>query len=185
MPDIPTNEPASARAGDTWRWTRASADYPAGTWTLKYRFRHPTLSGFEIVAGSSGSDHYVNVAAATTAAYGAGAWTWTAWVESGSEKFTLASGSMQIEPDYRTADATTPLDDRTHAAKTLAALEAWIEGGDLAVAEYEIMGRRMRYIPITDLMKLRSRYQQEVRAEEAARKLARGEGLGRRIQFRI
>jgi hypothetical protein len=186
MADIPTSEPASARAGDTWRWTRSLTDYPAGTWTLKYRFRNATLAGFEIVAGASGTDHDVNVAAATSAGYGAGTYTWTAWVEGGtSEKYTVGGGTMEVEPDYRAAAAGAMLDDRTHAKKMLDSIEAWLESKDPAVAEYEIAGRRMKYIPIGELMQLRIRYRQEVAAQEAAKKLARGQGVGRRIQFRV
>lgn len=185
MADIPTTEPAALRAGDTWRWQRTLADYPASTWTLKYRFRSATLAGFEIVAGASGDVHDITAAAATSAGYSAGRYNWTAWVESGSEKFTVAEGEMVVQPDYRAAAAAALLDDRSHARKMLAALEAWLESRDPAVAEYEIAGRRMRYVPIAELMKLRSRYQQEVAGEDAKAKLARGEHAGRRIQFRI
>ena len=55
------------------------------------------------------------------------------------------------------------LDARTHAEKTLEAIEAWIENHDPAVAEYEIAGRRMKYIPIDQLLKMRDQYRREVR----------------------
>jgi hypothetical protein len=184
MADIPDTEPAQLRAGDTWKWTRSLSDYPAGTWTLKYRFKN-AAGGFELVATASGTDHLISILAATTAAYAAGSYSWQAWVESGAEKYTVDSGVCEVQPDYRAASAATALDDRTHAAKMLDAIEAWLESRDPGVAEYEIAGRRMKYIPATELLKLRSRYRAEVNAEEAARKLAAGEGIGRRIQFRI
>lgn len=185
MPDIPSTEPSALRAGDTWKWTRTLADYPAPTWTLKYRFKHPTAAGFEIVASASGTDHSITLAAADSGKT-AGTYSWIAWVEGGSsEKYTVGEGVVEITADYRSGAATTVLDDRTHAAKVLAAIEAWIEGRDMAVAEYEIAGRRMKYIPIADLVKLRNRYRQEVATEEAQRKLAAGLGTGRRIQVRI
>ena len=184
MADIPDNEPASLRIGDTWQWTRTLADYPAGTWTLKYRFKSAS-GGFEIVASASGTVHSVTVAAATTATYTAGSYTWIGWVESGTEKFTVDTGNAELLPDYRAGLSTVALDDRSHAKKMVDAIEAWLESRDPAVAEYEIAGRRMKYIPIGDLIKLRSRYQSELSAEENAAKLARGEGIGRKIQFRI
>ncbi len=181
--DIPANEPSSLRAGDTWKWTRTLADYPAGTWTLKYRFKNAT-SYVEIVAGTSGTDHSVSVAAATTAAYVAGSYTWMAWVEGGtSEKYTVDTGTLEVDPDYRASTAA--YDGRSHARKMLDAIEAWLEARDPAVAEYEIAGRRMKYIPIAELVKLRNRYGLEVRNEEAAAAIAKGEGLGRKIQFRV
>ena len=180
---IPTNEPASLRAGDTWKWTRTLADYPAGTWTLKYRFKNAT-SYFEIVAAASGTDHAVEEAATTTAAIAAGAYTWMAWVEGGSsEKYTVDTGTLTVDPDYRATTAA--YDGRSHARKMLDAIEAWLEARDPAVAEYEILGRRMKYIPPAELVKLRNRYLTEVSAEDARDKLAKGEGLGRRIQFRF
>ena len=183
--DIPTNEPAELRAGDTWKWTRTLADYPASAWTLKYRFKSPT-AGFEITASASGDDYSITVTAATTAAYAAGTYTWIAWVEGGtSEKYTVDTGVVTIDADYRSGTATAGLDDRSHARKTLAAIESWIESRNPGVAEYEIAGRRMKYIPVADLLKLRQHYKAEVSAEEAAEAIRNGLGTARRIQFRL
>lgn len=184
MTDIPTTEPTRLRAGDTWKWTRSLADYPAPAWTLKYRMKSASR-GFEIVAAASGSDHAVTVSSATSAAIVADAYTWIAWVESGTEKYTVAQGALTVDPDYRASGAAVGIDARSHARKMLAAIEAWLESRDPGVAEYEVSGRRMKYHALGDLIKLRIRYQQEVASEEAAERLARGEGLGRRVQFRV
>lgn len=183
MSNIPNQEPDSLRVGDTWRWTRALADYPAGTWTLKYRFKNSS-TGFEIVATASGTDHDITVAAATTAAYTAGAYTWISWVESGSEKYTVDSGNCELLPDYRSGLATVALDDRSHAVKMVAQIETWLESHGDGVAEYEIAGRRMKYDK-AGLIKLLNQYKLRVQAEENAAKIARGEGIGRKIQFRV
>ena len=181
--DIPTNEPQSLRAGDTWKWTRTLADYSAPTWVLKYRFKNAT-SYFEITAAASGSDHAVTITAATTATYAAGTYTWMAWVEGGSsEKYTVDTGTLTVDPDYRSSTAA--YDGRSHARKMLDAIESWIENHDPAVAEYEIAGRRMKYIPIPELIAMRSRYKTEVQSEDNAAAIAKGEGLGRKIQFRV
>ncbi len=182
MADIPDNEPLSARAGDTWKWTRTLADYPAPTWVLKYRFKNAT-GYFEITAAASGTDHAVTVTAATTAAYVPGTYTWMAWVEPGAEKYTVDTGTLVVDPDYRASTAA--YDGRSHARKMLDAIEAWLEARDVAVAEYEIAGRRMKYIPIPELIALRSRYKLEVQALANADLIAKGEGLGRKIQFRV
>ena len=183
--EIPTSEPGALRAGDTWKWTKTVADYPASAWTLKYRFKSPS-AGFEITASASGDDYAVTVSAATTAAYASGTYSWIAWVEGGtSEKYTVDTGIVEIDPDYRSGTATAALDDRSHARKTLAAIESWIESRNPGVAEYEIAGRRMKYIPVSDLIKLRQVYKSEVAAEDAADAIANGTGVGRRIQFRI
>lgn len=186
MSTIPDNEPAALRAGDTWRWTRSLSDYPAPGWVLKYRFKTSAATGFEITASASGSDHSVSESDAITAGYTAGRYTWQAWVEGGSsEKYTVDEGTIEVLPDYRSGTAATALDDRSHARKMLDAIEAWLESRDMAVAEYQIAGRQMKYIPAAELIKLRSRYRLEVQAEESAARLARGEGIGRKIQFRV
>lgn len=183
MSTIPDNEPASLRCGDTWQWSRTLSDYPAGTWTLKYRFKS-AASGFEVVAAASGTDHLATVSAATSGGYTAGRYTWMAWVESGAEKFTVDSGTIELLPDYRSGAATVALDDRSHARKMLDQIETWLESHGDGVAEYEIAGRRMKYDK-AGLIKLHNKYQSAVAAEEAAAKLARGEGSGRKIQFRM
>jgi len=92
---------------------------------------------------------------------------------------------MAVDADYRSGTATAALDDRSHARKTLAAIESWIESRNPGVAEYEIAGRRMKYIPVADLLKLRQSYKTEVAAEEAAEAIRNGLGTSRRIQFRL
>ncbi len=186
MPEIDTTEPRHLRAGDTWKWQRTLPDYPATTWTLKYRFKHPTAAGFEISATSSGDDYAITVPAATTTTYAPGAWTWQSWVEGGTaEKYTVGAGQLTIEPDYRSGVTTNVLDDRSHARKTLAAIESWIESRNPGVESYKIAGREMRYIPMTDLLKMRQLYKVEVDSEDAAALLADGIAMPRRIQFRI
>ncbi len=77
------------------------------------------------------------------------------------------------------------LDDRSHARKVLDAIEAFIEGNDLQAAAVVIGERQIRNIPIPELLKLRQRYLQEVAVEDQKAAIARGEGIGRRIQFRM
>jgi len=184
--DIPTTEPSALRIGDTWKWTKTLADYPATSWTLKYRFKS-AAGGFEITASTAGTDYSITVAAATTAAYTAGAYSWMAWVEGGSsEKYTVDTGTATLDPDYRNGTAAAAFDDRTHARTVLDAIEAMIEGrASKDQQEYEIAGRRLRRMPIADLLKFRQHYKAEVDSQAAAEAIANGLGTGRRIQFRI
>jgi hypothetical protein len=175
---IPTTEPSSLRAGDTWAWTRTLDDYPAPTWTLKYRFKNAS-TGFEIVATASGSDHAVSVAASTTSGYTRGDYTWVAWVESGAEKYTVDQGNAEILVDYRTATVTTGVDDRSHAKKTLDAIEAVIEGrATKDQMKYTIAtssgSRTLELTPYPDLVRLHSRYSRMVAGELAAERLRNG-----------
>lgn len=183
--DIPTAEPTAARAGDTWKWTKSLADYPASTWTLKYYFKSST-SGFSVTATASGDDHSVTVAAATTAAYTAGNYRWIASAESGSEKFTVDEGTLEVQKDYRGVSASTGVDDRSHARIVLDAIKAVIEGrASKDQEEYTIAGRSLKRTPITTLLKMRQHYETEAKAEANAEAIADGTGKGGRIQFRI
>lgn len=180
---IPTTEPAQLRAGDTATWTKTLADYPASAgWVLSYDLvKSGTRINFS--ASASGDDHLVSVSAATTAGWTAGDYQWAAKVTKAGEVYTVATGAVEILANFTTA--TTGLDARSHARKTLDAIEAWIEGRDIGVAEYEIAGRRMKFIPISDLIVLRDRYRREVASETAAARVAAGLPTTNKLQVRI
>lgn len=181
---VPTNEPQQLRAGMTWVWTKSIPDYPAQTWTLTYWFKQLAASGakFSIVASASGADHSVAVAAATTASYTAGEYSWAAVASSGDEAYEVDKGTLTILPRYN-ADAA--LDDRSHARKVLAAIEAVIEGrASKDQEEYTIANRSLKRTPIADLMSLRDKYRAEVYAEEQADLARNGQG-GRQVQWRL
>lgn len=189
MADILTTEPTSIRAGDTWAWTRSLSDYPAPTWTLKYRFRHPSNAGFEIVASASGTDHAVSVAAATTTGYTAGTYAWLAWVENGATKTSVDEGRLEVKPDYRSGLAAATYDARSDARIVYEALiaeyKARAAAGRGFVGEYEIAGRRMRFANAADMIKAINFWAGQVRAEDAAADLANGTGSGRVIGVRF
>jgi hypothetical protein len=180
---IPTTEPAQLRAGDLATWTKSLADYPASAgWVLSYAL---VKSGTRITfsASASGDDHLVAVPAATTASWAAGTYTWAARVTKTTEIYTVATGTFDILPDI--AAAVSGLDARSHAVKTLEALETWLESHDPAVAEYEIAGRRMKYIPVGELLKLRDAYRREVSVENTATRLAAGLPARNKLQVRL
>lgn len=165
----PTNEPIELRAGDTWEWRRDDlTEYPATTWSLKYRFKN-AAGGFEVTAAADGSAFAISVAAATTAGYAAGVYDWYAWVQSGAVQKTVDEGKLTVKPDFRSGAATAAFDARSHARKTLEAIEAVIEKrATLDQQAYAINGRSLQRTPIADLIKLRSIYRLEVKREEAA-----------------
>lgn len=177
--EVPTIEPESFIAGDTWRWTRTLADYPASTWTLTYRARSRE-SSFEITATASGADHSVTVAKATTAAYKAGIYAWTAQVTDGTTRTTVASGLWTVAPDPANTGA--GLDPRSHARRVLEAVEAVLEGrATKDQEEYAINGRSLKRESRETLLKFRNQYRGEVRAEELAAAAAKGKGGGKLV----
>jgi len=155
-------EPTSIRAGDSAIWTISDPDYPAGAgWALTYTFIN-VAGKFSIASTASGDSHAVHVLPAVTALYAAGDYAWQCVASDGTDAVTIRTGTITVIASFAAA---TTLDARSFAQKTLAALEAWIENHDQGVAEYEIAGRRMKYIPITDLLKLRDQFKNEVRRQ--------------------
>lgn len=180
---IPTTEPATLRAGDTATWTKSLSDYPASAgWVLSYAL---TKTGTRITfsATASADDHLVVVTAATTAAWVVGNYSWAARATLAGAVHTVATGTVEILPDI--AALTGGTDARSHAAITLDALEAWIEGRNMGVAEYEIAGRRLKTIPIPDLLVLRDRYRRDVQSEIAATRAGAGLPSRNKLQVRF
>lgn len=181
MPPIPTLEPASLNAGDTAKWLKSLPDYLAGEgWALSYELVN---AGQRITfnATAQGDDFLVQVAATTTAAWAPGDYDWRSKVSRTGEVFTVGSGRISVAPTFGTA-----VDARSHARKTLDAIEATLEGrATSSTAEYEIAGRRLKHIPIPELLTLRDRYRQEVVAEDTAARIQAGLGNPGRIYVRF
>lgn len=184
MAHIPTSEPVKLNAGDTWRWTRALPDYPADAWVLKYRLKSAT-GGVEFTAVADGAVHSIAVSAGVTEDVAPGRYQWQAWVEAGDLRVTVGRGDVEVLPNLRGNEPGTSLDARTHARRTLDAIEAVLESrASMDQMAYAINGRSLSRTPIADLLKLRRLYADEVRAEEAGRRLAAG-GRGVRSRLRI
>ena len=157
-----TTEPASICAGDSASWLLSLADYPAGQgWSVQYDLVNAS-GRITLTSAAEGDSHRITKTPAQTVAYAPGAYAWQKRVKNGTDAYTIGTGSIDILPDLATAAV---FDTRTFAEKTLAALEAWIENHDPGVSEYEIAGRRMKYIPVAELLKLRSQFALEVRRQ--------------------
>lgn len=181
----PTTEPASLVAGDTILWQKSLPAYPAGVWTLKYRLIN-AAGKIDITATASGTDHRVSVAAATTAGWAAGVYTWQAFVEAGGERYTVGSGQLTIKPNL--AAQAGGFDARSTAKKALddtrTALATWIASSG-QITEYEIAGRRMKYASLADIEGRIRLLEREVAREQAAEKLASGLPAGNRVLVRF
>lgn len=163
---IPNSPPRTLRAGDTVTWRRTLEHYPASEGgTLSYVL---VRSGSQIVfsATADGDDYLVEVPAATTATWTTGSYAWQERLSNSGAVYTLSTGIVDVLPNL--SAATSGLDTRTHAQKTLDAIEAWLENGNITAAEYQIGDRQIKAISITDLLILRDRYRREVQASAGA-----------------
>ena len=176
-----TTEPSTIVAGDTAKWLRSLDDYPATAgWVLTYTLVS-VAQRYTFSAAASGTDHLVTVAATTTAAWVAGSYSWRAQATKAGEVYTVGSGTLTVKPSFEAAT-----DGRSHARKTLDAIESVIEGRATSeVSDYTIGGRQLRYIEVPQLLALRDRYRAEVLREDAAQRAAAGLPDQRRVFVRF
>ena len=181
-----TIEPTRAIAGDTVSWRKTLADYPASAgWVLAYVLLSAT-SRIAITSTADGADHVVAVAAATSAGYAAGAYTWVATVTKGAERYTIGQGSLQVAPNLA-ASGTETFDARTSARKALDAVNIALEsyGNKAYLQAYEINGRKQQFHTPGEFLSFRSKLQAEVAREENAARLAAGLGSGNLVGVRF
>lgn len=162
--------------GDTLDFTLSVPGYSAADgWTLKYRLI-PRVSGtaIAITSTASGAQHRVLVAAATTAAWAAGAYSWTAYVENGAgASHTWRTGSITLLADPRVTNA--PVDLRSDAEIALAAAEAALAAWTPTTRSYTIGGRSMTFSSADEIRPILNYWKAKVQAER--RKAALDAGL--------
>ena len=168
------SEPISITAGDTVAWTTPLEAYPAPVWTLKYAFRN-SAAGFDVVSSAAGAEHSVSLSANTTKTYKPGVYHYQAYVvNEAGDRHTVGTGALTVKADLASAAS---FDGRTHARRTLDAIEATLEGRATAdQLKFEIAGRKLERTPIGELLRFRDLYRAEVLREEAAERIAKGLG---------
>ena len=170
MSTTATTPPRQMQAGDTLSWRVTLADYPASQgWALAYRL--VPMSGATPItfsATSSGNDHVISIAAATSAAWAAGAYTLIGTVTKAAERYSVYQASHTVLPNLAVS---TGYDARSHARKMLTAIEAALEGQatteQLSLIEISVYSRGQKHDKGL-LIKARNQYAIEVRREEAA-----------------
>lgn len=171
-------------AGDTLNFTTTTPGYSAADgWVLKYRLVSRTVGGAAITltGTAEGEAHRVQASATATAAWVAGTYGWSAWVEKAGEKYTVQDGQILVKPDPRTVAAGT--DTRSQARRALddarTALAAWTP----TMRRYRIGDREREFSSTADVIKLIAHLEREVEAED--RLAGRVVKPGRRIYSRI
>ncbi len=185
----PTIEPYELIAGDTLKFDKTVVDYtPGNGWSLTYSFRSNTGTGFDISAtGNNAAGNYsVTVAASTTAGYTAGVYAWQAYVTKSGERYLVDSGKLVIKANLNALATSATTDQRTHARVMVETIRSVLEGrAGSDVESYNIGGRSINKIPITELADLLQRYEDKLKAEEGLRKTKDGRGTGRLIKARF
>jgi hypothetical protein len=169
--ETPTSEPTVVRAGDTWKWRKNAGDHtPAAGWMLKYAFHNmgsASASNTRLLktatANADNVNWDVNVLASDTAPLLPGNWKWQAFVEKGTERYTIDVGTLFVEPDLNAAAAGS---QQSQNEKMLTAIQSVLSGrATNDIESYQIAGRAVNKIPIAELVKLENMYIAKVRAE--------------------
>lgn len=174
-------EPTTFRAGDSVSWTLSlPARAPSDGWALHYRLLWPTGTAVDISTTGAGDDYTVSLTAANTADWAAGAATLVSWLTRNTDRETLGQQAVTILPDLTTA---ANFDSRTRNQKALdaarTALETYLTGGRMHVAEYEIAGRHMKFRSADEIRDLIQFYERECAKERAALAILQGGTPGR------
>ena len=132
---------------------------------------------------ASGDLHLVTLSATVTAAYHADSYYFEGYATLSGQRFKIASGQITVTQNI-TVDNN--YDARSHARKTLAAIQAVIEGrASIDQQEYTIGNRSLKRTPIADLLVLLSKYETLVKSEDNALALAQGRPTKNRILVRF
>lgn len=176
MPHIPD----SFTAGTTLAFSVALTAYPPPDWSLTLLLRGPEQR--DLTSNPDGTVHAFSVSAVDSAGWAAGAYWYSLRATDGTEVHEVETGTLTVSPDL--AEVGAEYDGRGHAEKVLEAIEAVIEGrASKDQDSYRINNRELRRTPISQLLKLRDVYRQEVRRARAAR---RGRNtLGRQVLARF
>lgn len=103
-----------------------------------------------------------------TAPTTAGTYAYAIAAHNPSGKYLIATGKVTVQKDPATVDANADL--RSHAERTLSAIEAVIENRATKDQQsYSIAGRTLSRTPIADLLLLRTKYRDEVAREQNRR----------------
>jgi hypothetical protein len=168
VPDPLSCEPSSITAGETVAWTRVSTDYPpGGAYTLRTYLRG--AGSLDLTGEASNGAWLFTVTSAASSDLPAGRHDSITYAESGTgtalARYLVDRRTVQVLPNLVIAQKG---DRITHAARTLAMIEAVIEGRVTDDVEAYTMpdGRQVTAVALMDLMRLRGIYRAQVAREQ-------------------
>lgn len=178
-------------AGDTLTLNYTFDGYDPATYDIWIALRGNKVAVIDIKTGTSGvtvtesgQEFQITVTATATAAWTAGKYSYAIYMTTSTTRDTVETGTVEIKQNI--AALTIASDVRSHAKKTLDAIEAVIEGrASRDDMRYQIGGRMLERMTITDLLKFRDIYRAEYNREVKAEKIANGDGIGGLLKVRF
>lgn len=178
--------PTLIRAGDSVRWqvpagqdllgNPAASSAWAGVTYLRFNAASEALTVNGTARSDGGWDFYI--APATTVSMNAGWWYRQTTISNGTDKITINSGRLEVQPSLAYAGTAAAFDGRSQIQTDLeavqAAIRAIIAGG--AVKAYTIGTRQLAKCSLQELMQLEAKLKAELARERKAELIANGLG---------
>jgi hypothetical protein len=182
------NVPALIFAGDTVKWSEpATPEYNSASWTRTVSIRHRTDADVLNIVGAAaaGGGWDFVISATQSATLGTGTVWFQDYVSAGSERFTVNTGSMEVQANV--AVTTGAFDGRSQFEQDLdairAEMRARVSGG--SVQEYSIGNRSLKKMPMADLIALETKLKSDVARETRRKRMAQGLDSGRAVYVRF
>jgi len=187
---VATREPEKLVAGDTLKFTKTVSSYSVDDgWALSYSLVSAD-NDYQFTATDNGDGQFlVTVAATVTTNYVAGSYKWQSYVTKAAERYSAASGTIEIVANFAEATAQ---DARAHCKKVIDAIEATIEGkASKDQQSYSISfgdsgaGRSISRFSFGELIEARKYYKNEYQRLKRQENISNGLGSGRTIHIRM
>jgi hypothetical protein len=164
--------------GTTARWYAYDDDYPANEgWSKTYYFRGPSTASVTS-ATVSGGQYQTVMSATVTAGLNPGIYQWQEFSSKGNLRFLSLSGTVEVTTDLQTISTLNKSrDGRTSARKMFDAVKRILEN------EQSIL--RMAPEQHAQLLESYNKLKYEVKREEDAERIARGEVVTNKVYARF
>ncbi len=166
---VPTKEPVTHQAGDSFRFTKSLSDYSAQDWVLTYELRaRSNADAISIIAMADGDDFTVESLPAVTADWKAGMYAMIGYVSDGTDRFTIYRGTIEITSNVAEEDQ---VDLRSYWERVRDKLQDVIENGVIReVIRYTYNGVSTEVQTMDDAFKALAYAESKVAAEKMASK---------------
>lgn len=177
--------PAFLQSGDTLVWTDTPQTigttlYTSDAYTLTYSLRG--VSVLDVIAESNGNGWQTTITAAQSAILNAGLYRWAAYLSKTDQRITAGTGDFKITTNI--AELAAGSDIHTFYEKALANAEQAL--ADFSASggkpkEYTIADKHFVFNDIREILAIVNYWTAKVLTENAAEKIASGQGNPRRL----
>ncbi|MCP4103172.1 MAG: hypothetical protein GY750_17385 [Lentisphaerae bacterium] len=146
--------PYEFTVGCSQRWEVSFTEYPpTDGWTLRYLIRVTTDRIIELIATPTDDKYTFTLSADALAGIEPAVVKWQCQAIKDDEKYLVTSGKVRLHADLSDSN----VDPRSYPEKMLEAINAVLAGKlDNPVTETEYNGRRLKYMPPGELIRLRT-----------------------------